>query len=137
MKKKLIALILVIAIIAIVSPLIYVFLQPQPLKSNSRIILTDSLATLYLNTYTDGTLFRCVDKIEYLSTDGNWKTISSQTGTMDANSITNGRTYYLNNFQPSDDMDFKYFASGMTSINFNESMHFKNLKIEPYGYRLP
>jgi hypothetical protein len=88
------------------------------------VILTGNQGTLYLSYDNEGTLVKAVNIIEYLSTNGSWVQIPSKTVSTDE-----GSTFYLTDFQPSDDMNFKYFGQDMTFIEFNDSSHFQNLKI--------
>jgi hypothetical protein len=101
------------------------------LSGDAKVVLTGNQGTLYLIYDSDDTLFKCTNKIEYFSTNGSWVQIPSKIVSTDE-----GSTYYLTEFQPSNDMKFKYFGQDMTFIEFNDSSDFQNLKITSYGYRL-
>ena len=115
---------------------ILAYLFTQPLKYNCTLMKSDDSYMLPVTgLYTEGTLFRCVLKINYLAKDGTWLTISSQRGVVDINPGTHGGSFSLENCKPGADINFKYFGEGMEAFYFDETTKLETIKIDAYGYR--
>jgi hypothetical protein len=138
MKKKLIGAILAVSVVAtvIVSILAYNFFCPIPFKyectllythfpEGSNSTLTDTAFQLYFMGQP-GELFRQVLRVDYLTRDGAYRTITNPDGPT-----------YLKDFQPGSDIAWGYFGPDIEVFYFSDTTKLESIKIEAYGYRWP
>ncbi|MGB9960388.1 MAG: hypothetical protein ACPLKQ_07735 [Candidatus Bathyarchaeales archaeon] len=96
----------------------------------------DESYTLHVTLVTEGTLFRSVIEVNYLTMDGTWRTVSKNLGTVDI-SGNSGCSFSLENYKPGEDIDFQYFGPTSQVFYFNETTKLETIKINAYGYRNP